>query len=199
MYGLDGTTDTVGLAKEPTNKELADQSCLPGIAPESTQGFASRRAGGQNVLGTGRRRCSTVPRLTVLAWWLSKPWLWSDTPMKPPAQDPNFLSPKARVYQPELWGLFVSVLFRKPGLSEMCVALYWTVLIISVESACSSYFSFEGRKEIWYNLSSWFVWCFFSHTVGCHQSHHTACNFLAGPEPRRWLPAGTSPQPGLDT
>lgn len=44
MYGLDGTTDTVGLAKSSTNKELADQSCLLLGLPRPTQGFGKQKS-----------------------------------------------------------------------------------------------------------------------------------------------------------
>lgn len=75
----------------------------------------------------------------------------------------------------------------------MCVvSLLNRVLIISVGPACSSDFSFGGKKKENETFSvGLFDVFFFPHSRLSSKSHHTACT-SAGPGPRRWLPAGTS-------
>lgn len=117
----------------------------------------------------------------------------SDSPMTPPAQDPNFFCPlKARVHQPELWGLRLACFAQK-------ARLLWNMCSLSTEldshylcGACLIFrFQWWRREKEKWDLFSWFVWFFFPHSRLPSKSHHTVCS-SAGPEPRRWPPAGTS-------
>ena len=83
-------------------------------------------------------------------------------------------------------------LLRKPGLSEMCVIfLLNRVLIISVGPSRSLDFSDGGEKRKNETFSVGLFDVFFPHSRVPSKSHHTVCS-SAGPEPRRWPPAGTS-------
>lgn len=120
-------------------------------------------------------------------------------PMKPPAQDPNFFCPlKARVYQPELWGLRLACFVQK-------ARPLWNVCRLSTEP-CSHYLCgacLLFRFQLWreekgkWDLFSWFVWCFFSHTVGCHQKAIIPPALLLGQSPGDGCPQALLTQPGL--
>lgn len=123
----------------------------------------------------------------------------SDSPMKPPAQDPNFFCPlEARVHQPELWGLRLTCFVQK-------ARPVWNVCSLSAEP-CSHYlcgacllFRFQRWREEkgkW-DLFSWLVWCFFSHTVGCHQKAIILSGVLLGQSPGDGRQQALLMQPGL--
>lgn len=74
----------------------------------------------------------------------------------------------------------------------MCVVfLLNRVLIISVGLACSLDFSGGEKKRENETFSVGLFDAFFPHSRLPSKSHHTVWSSSAGPEPRRWPPAGT--------
>lgn len=169
----------------------------PGIAPESTQALQAEEQVGRmswELEGDAAALCQD------LLFWpddyqnLGQVWY----PMKPPAQDPNFFCPlKARVYQPELWGLRLYLLCSESQASLKCVSsLYWTVF--SYLCGVCLLFRFQlwrGEKEN--ETFSVGLFDVFSHTVGCHQKAITLACTSAGPEPGDGCQQALLTQPGL--
>lgn len=166
----------------------------PGIAPESTQGFASRGAGGQNVLGARRRRGSTVPRFTILTWRSPKPWPGL-IPHETSSPGPQLLlSPKGQSLPAWTLRPKACLLCSESQASLKCVSsLYWTMFSLSLWGLPALQISaLEGRKRKMRPFQLVCLMFFFPHSRLSSKSHHTVCTSSAGPEPRRWLPAGTS-------
>lgn len=105
-------------------------------------------------------------------------------------------------HHPVLWDLRL-VCVGSQGLATLkCVkSLYWTLFPLSLQGLLFRFQQWRTQKREWAPFCFFlclFVWCFFPHTVSCHQSnHHTVCN-SAGPGPRRWPIVGTSNGAGVD-